>query len=91
MEQFEMRMFAMYQEPIRLADTQIEAMTFESTLSLALEHGLKRFDRRTQTISCHQTVALLHADSLRLSAAMDRDSGSARTGKLQGAKRTGRR
>jgi hypothetical protein len=52
MEQFEMRMFALYQEPIRLADSQIEAMTFESALSQALEHGLKRFDRKTLAKLC---------------------------------------
>ncbi|MBN3848649.1 hypothetical protein G3N58_17730 [Paraburkholderia sp. Ac-20342] len=52
MDQFEMRMFAMYQEPARLLDSQIEAMTFEATLSLALELGLKRFDRKTLAKLC---------------------------------------
>ncbi|NML34911.1 hypothetical protein [Paraburkholderia antibiotica] len=52
MEQIEMRMFAMYQEPARLPESQIEAMTFEGTLSLALELGLKRFDRKTLAKQC---------------------------------------
>ena len=52
MDQFEMRMFAMYQEPARLPDAQIEAMTFEGTLLQALELGLKRFDRKTLAKLC---------------------------------------
>jgi len=52
MEQFEMRMFAMYQEPVRLPDSQIEPLPFERTLSLALEFGLKRFDRKTLAKLC---------------------------------------
>lgn len=45
-------MFAMYQEPAKLADAEIDAMTFESTLTAALEHGLKRFDRKTLSKLC---------------------------------------
>lgn len=52
MEQFEMRMFAVYQEPVRLPESEIESMTFERTLSLALELGLKRFDRKTLAKLC---------------------------------------
>lgn len=47
-----MRMFAMYQEPAKLPEPQIETMTFESALSQALEHGLKRFDRKTLAKLC---------------------------------------
>lgn len=46
MSQLEIRMFAMYQEPATLPDAEIEAMTFQQTLAAALEHGLKRFDRK---------------------------------------------
>lgn len=52
MDQFEMRMFAMYQEPAKLPESQIDAMTFENTLSLALELGLKRFDRKSLAKLC---------------------------------------
>lgn len=45
--QIEMRMFAMYQEPVKLPDAEIEAMTFEQAVAAALELGLKRFDRKT--------------------------------------------
>jgi len=50
--QIEMRMFAMYQEPARLAESEIEVMTFEQTLEMALEFGLKRFDRKTMAKLC---------------------------------------
>lgn len=50
--QIEMRMFAMYQEPAKLTDMEIEGMTFESALAAALELGLKRFDRKTLSKLC---------------------------------------
>jgi len=52
MGQFEMRMFAMYQEPAMLPDADIEAMTFEKCLEKALEIGLTRFDRKTLAKHC---------------------------------------
>lgn len=52
MNQLEMRMFAMYQEPARLSDSEIEAMTFEQALTVALEFGLKRFDRKSLSKLC---------------------------------------
>jgi hypothetical protein len=51
-QQIEMRMFAMYQEPAKLPDVEIETMTFEQTLAAALEFGMKRFDRKTMAKLC---------------------------------------
>jgi len=47
MNQLEMRMFAMYQEPATLPESEIEAMTYQETIEAALEMGLTRFDRKT--------------------------------------------
>lgn len=52
MNQVEMRMFALYQEPAKLTEAEIEGMTFESTLEAALVFGLKRFDRKTLSKLC---------------------------------------
>ncbi|MCT9125384.1 hypothetical protein [Cupriavidus gilardii] len=52
MNQLEIRMFAPYVEPKQKPEGEIEAMTFEETLAEALEHGLRRFDRKTLAKLC---------------------------------------
>ncbi|POS10203.1 hypothetical protein C3Y08_01790 [Burkholderia gladioli] len=52
MNQTEIRMLAPWIEAARLPDAEIEAMSFEECLARALEHGLRRFDRKTLAHYC---------------------------------------
>jgi hypothetical protein len=52
MNQREIRILAPYVEAVRLPVHEIEAMTFEKCLELALEIGLTRFDRKDLAKHC---------------------------------------
>ncbi|MBA1366237.1 hypothetical protein [Burkholderia gladioli] len=52
MNQIEIPVFAPWVEAATLPESEIEAMSFEQCLEMALEIGLRRFDRKTLARNC---------------------------------------